>query len=80
MDREEFRKIVAQILEIPVERIQEDTDFYNDLGVDSLNLIKLINGIECHYNIEVDDGQLDSLSNFGDAYVYVANLTKRRLT
>ncbi len=77
MDREEFRKIVAQILEIPVERIQEDTDFYNDLGVDSLNLIKLINGIECHYNIEVDDGQLDSLSSFGDAYVYVANLTER---
>lgn len=80
MDREEFRKIVAQILEIPVERIQEDTDFYNDLGVDSLNLIKLINSIECYYNIEVDDAQLDSLSNFGDAYVYVANLTKRRLT
>jgi acyl carrier protein len=80
MDREEFRKIVAQILEIPPESIREDTDFYNDLGVDSLKLLKLINGIECHYNIDVDDGQLDSLSNFGDAYAYVAVLTRRRLT
>lgn len=80
MDREEFRKIVAQILDIPPECIQEDTDFYNDLGVDSLRLIKLINGIECHYNIEVDDGQLDSMRSFGNAYAYVADLTKRRLT
>jgi len=80
MDIEEFRKIVAQTLEISPESIKEDTDFYNDLGVDSLKLIKLINDIECHYNIEVDDGQLDSLSNFGGAYAYVANLTKRRST
>jgi acyl carrier protein len=78
MTREEFREKAAEILRLTPSLLNDDTDLMNDLGIDSLKLLQLVNGIEVFYNIEIDDAKIDSLTCFGDAYTYVKHLTDQR--
>jgi acyl carrier protein len=79
MDREEFRKKVAEILKLSPTTINDDTNLIKDLGIDSLKLLQLVNGIEVCYNVEIDDAQIDKLSNFSDAYAYVKHLVDLKI-
>ncbi len=72
--KEEFRRKVAEILRILPSAINDETNFITGLGIDSLKLLQLVNGIEVHYSIEIDDAQIEKLINFSDAYAYVKHL------
>ena len=78
IDRNEFKKRIADFLMVSEESIQDDTNFYYDLEIDSLKMMKLINVIECSYNIEIDDARIGSLVTFAAAYAYVNDLCKWR--
>lgn len=41
MTIEEFIEIISDITHIPTENIQPETNFVNDLGIDSLGLVNL---------------------------------------
>ena len=76
MNRDEFRDTIAQILKLPSSAIDDETNFINDLGIDSLKLLQIVNGIEVHYRVEIDDAQIARINNFDDAYSYVKQLSE----
>jgi acyl carrier protein len=78
IDRNEFKKKIADLLKVPEGSIQDDTNFFYDLEIDSLKMMKLVNGIECSYDITVDDALIGSIVTFEAAYAYVNNLFKCR--
>jgi acyl carrier protein len=74
MLEEEFKKIIAETFKVSPELIKEDTNFIQDLGVDSLTLMRFINEIESKYNIMIDDAQIGNLTTFDRAFEYIRSL------
>lgn len=52
---EKFRCIVAGQFDIDEDQIIPTTDFQNDLGMDSLDLLDILMSIEDEFEVEIDD-------------------------
>ncbi|MBQ4428438.1 MAG: acyl carrier protein [Clostridia bacterium] len=68
---EEIRKAIAQQLNIPEERITEDSRLIDDLKADSLDVVELVMGLEERYGIEIPDEDLPSIKTVGDIIRYI---------
>lgn len=45
------------------ENLKEDTDFINDLKINSANLVDVVLDIEDKFDIEIDNDSMDSMLN-----------------
>jgi len=45
------------------DKINEDTDFINDLKINSANLVDVVLDIEDKYDIEIDNESMDTMLN-----------------
>ena len=64
-------KIIAENLNIEQESIKDESNFVNDLGADSLNIVEVVMGIENEYEIEIPDEDVESLHTVGDLKQYI---------
>lgn len=67
MELEKLKEIIADVLNVEVNDITEDTTFVDDLGADSLDIFQIINGIEETFDIEIDKMSAEQISTVGDA-------------
>lgn len=67
MELEKIKAIIAEVLNIDADSITEDTTFVDDLGADSLDIFKIIMGIEEEYDIELDNESVEQIQTVGDA-------------
>lgn len=67
MELEKIKAIIAEVLNIDVDSITEDTTFVDDLGADSLDIFQIIMGIEEEYDIELDNESVEQIQTVGDA-------------
>jgi acyl carrier protein len=74
MLKDELKALLAETLDIPSERLMEDTSFSRDLGIDSITVLKLVCALENKYSIEIDSDQLDLLDNLATSYRYINSL------
>ena len=63
---EKIREILEEELNIDPEDVNEDSDFRDDLGVDSLDLFELVMNLENEYGVEFPAEELESLRTVGD--------------
>ena len=68
---EEIRKAIAQQLNIPEEKITENSRLIDDLKADSLDVVELVMGLEERYGIEIPDEDLPSIKTVGDIIRYI---------
>lgn len=61
VDREDLRALVADVLELPVEKVTDDADFINDLEIDSLVALEIAIRIEKKYGVNIDDSELKTV-------------------
>lgn len=59
-------KEVADFFKKSVDEINEDMDFFDDLGADSLDSIELVLEIEKRVDIELSDEDIDSIRKVKD--------------
>ena len=64
-------KIIAENLNIEQESIKDESNFVNDLGADSLNIVEVIMGIEEEFDIEIPDEDAEILHTVGDLKQYI---------
>lgn len=69
--KEEIINLIASVLEIPEENIQENTNLVNDLGVESLDLVDLVAAFENKYEIEILDKDIKNLQTVKDIILYI---------
>ncbi|MCM4158878.1 acyl carrier protein [Antarcticibacterium flavum] len=50
-----------------LENFGEETDFINDLQVNSANLVDVVLDVEDEFNIEIDNDSMDGMLTAGDA-------------
>ena len=67
MELEKLKEIIADVLNVEVNDITEDTTFVDDLGADSLDIFQIIMGIEEEFDIEIPTEEAEKIVSVGDA-------------
>ena len=75
MELEKLKEIIADVLNVEVNDITEDTTFVDDLGADSLDIFQIIMGIEETFDIEIDNDDAEQISTVVDAVEQIKNAT-----
>ncbi len=75
MELEKLKRIIAEVMNIEVESITEDTSFVDDLGADSLDIFQIIMGMEEEYDIEIDSDTVDGIQTVRGAVEAIRRIT-----
>ena len=73
---EEVKKIIADITEVPVEKLAPDADFFKDLGIDSLKAIEIVAAFEKKYRIIIPENDIPNIRNLRQVLKYTEKLKK----
>ena len=71
---EEVKKIIADITEVPVEKLTLDADFFKDLGIDSLKAIEIVAAFEKKYRIIIPESDIPNIRNLRQVLKYTEKL------
>jgi len=66
-----IEKIIAENLGIKIDSIKDNSNFVNDLGADSLNIVEVIMAIEEEFDIEIPDDDVEVLHTVGQLKQYI---------
>lgn len=77
-------EIYQKVLDIFREQMDESADFevdmtasFEDLDIDSLDLLEIVTSIEDTFQIEIPDDAMNSIKAVGDAIDYVEKLVQK---
>ena len=73
MELEKLKEIIADVLNVEVNDITEDTTFVDDLGADSLDIFQIIMGIEEEFDIEIANEDAEHIVTVADAVEQIKN-------
>lgn len=61
---EQILTLAAAHFKVPREKLSADDDFFQTLGIDSLQALDLLTRLEHHFHIELPDYELQGVSDF----------------
>ena len=71
MDKEmllgQIREIIAEVIEVEEEKIEGDTNFVEDLEMDSMLALEIVVAVEKKYKIKIPEERLVDIKNLNDA-------------
>ena len=73
---EKIQAMLAEVLNIPVEKVSPDAKIVDDLGADSLDVVELLSQLEDEYGIMIPDDEVESLITVGDVAAELEKLIK----
>ncbi len=65
------KKVVSEVLEIPVDTIGNEANFIFDLGANSMQSLLLVGAFEEEFNIEMDEDKALEVQNIADAVDFI---------
>jgi len=69
--RSDLAEIVNEIAGIPVEDVQLDKSFTDDLDVDSLSMVEVVVAAEEKFSVKIPDDEVKNLKTVGDAVAFI---------
>jgi acyl carrier protein len=69
--RAELADIVNEVTGIPVDDVQLDNSFTDDLDVDSLSMVEVVVAAEEKFSVRIPDDAVKDLKTVGDAVSYI---------
>jgi len=72
---EEVKLIIAEVAECKPKEIGLDTNFYKDLGIDSIKAVEILVAIEKKFSVSIRDEQIGEITTVRQ----IANLATRLL-
>ena len=73
---ETVRDLLAHQLEVDPESIGPDTDIFDDLGADSLDVVELVMSIEEEYDIVITDDRANNVRTVAQVVELLEGLVK----
>ncbi len=68
----EIIKIISEVSEVPVKKINLKTNLIADLDLESLDIVTLISEIETKYNLEIPDKEIKKIQTVEDIVNYLS--------
>lgn len=63
--------IVNEVAGVPVEDVQPDKSFVDDLDIDSLSMVEVVMACEDKWGVKIPDSEVKNLRTVGDAVSYI---------
>ena len=63
--------IVNEVAGVPVEDVQSDKSFVDDLDIDSLSMVEVVMAAEDKWGVKIPDSEVKNLRTVGDAVAYI---------
>lgn len=73
---EKIQAMLAEALNLPLEKVTMDSKIVDDLGADSLDAVELISRLEDEYDVTVADEDVENMVTVGDLVNMVEKLVK----
>jgi len=73
---EKIQEMLAEALNIPVEKVTPDAKIVDDLGADSLDVVELLSQLEDEYGVTIPDEEVEALVTVADVASEIEKLTK----
>ena len=67
--------IVNEVAGVPVEDVQSDRSFVDDLDIDSLSMVEVVMAAEDKWGVKIPDSEVKNLRTVGDAVSYIQSAT-----
>ena len=68
---EKIKEIIADQLNIELDKVTEESNFKDDLGEDSLDLFNMVMALEDEYGIEIPTEDLEEITTVGAVAKYL---------
>lgn len=65
-------EIVNEVAGVPVDSVQLDKAFTDDLDIDSLSMVEVVVAAEEKFGVKIPDDDVKDLRTVGDAVTYIA--------
>jgi len=76
--KEEIKKIVSEVSEVPQEQLKEDARFVEDLGIDSMMALEIVANIEKKYKVVIPEEEIPKIRSLKDVYNIMEKLLKTK--
>ena len=73
---EKIQEMLAEALNLPVEKVTADAKIVDDLGADSLDVVELLSRLEDEYGVVIPDDDVENLATVGDVAAELQKLVK----
>jgi len=70
---EKVKEIIADRLGIDESEIKLESNFVNDLGADSLDVVELVMALEEEFEVEIPDEDAEKVGTVNDVVKYVSS-------
>lgn len=74
MEIEVIKQIVADVMKVDIREIGDDTTFVNDLGADSLDILRMIMNVEEKFSIILSKDSITRINTVGDVIEIIKTL------
>ena len=71
---EKIQAMLAEALNLPLEKVTPDAKIVDDLGADSLDVVELLSQLEDEYGIMIPDDEVENLVTVADVAAEVEKL------
>ncbi len=68
-------EIVNEVAGVPVDDVQLDKSFVDDLDIDSLSMVEVVMAAEDKWDVKIPDSEVKNLRTVGDAVDYITKAT-----
>ena len=68
---EKIKEIIADQLNIELDKVTEESNFKDELGADSLDLFNMVMALEDEYGIEIPTEDLEEITTVGAVAKYL---------
>lgn len=69
--RAQLAELVNDVAGVPVDEVQLDKSFVEDLDVDSLAMVEILVGCEEKFGVTIPDEESKNLKTIGDAVAFI---------
>ena len=77
MTLEKVKEMIANQLNLNIEKVTEDSKLVADLGADSLDMIEMLMALEEQFNISVPDDKAEELKTVGQIAAFIDSQLKK---
>ena len=73
---DKIQAMLAEALNLPVEKVTADAKIVDDLGADSLDVVELLSRLEDEYGVMIPDDEVETLVTVADVANELEKLVK----